>query len=143
MPLNVQCLLEAILVSLEQYAPSTYPTTLPIQAQSIDTSDMVPLCAILLEYALAYVPDSNGGPYLSNTDLDVFSANVILDDEKWNGGIGKHTFAQFSSPCSLADETSGIVARLWAKFEERISRSGLPCRFESAHRTERLDRVAL
>lgn len=102
--------------------PSSLSFTLP--HLSLETA--VPLAAVLLDYAIAYVPSAGHENVLSGIPLDFYECILAYHKEK--GQEATHTIMKFSCPARLAQEgptsSERIIQELQTMFAERLSHSG-------------------
>ncbi|KAI0695991.1 hypothetical protein BC835DRAFT_1414534 [Cytidiella melzeri] len=131
LPQGVNTLLNTLTALCTMYNTPTCPPLLVLDVahHKIPAMDLIPFTALLLEYPVAYVPDT-----ASSMSSGEIQAAV---------GTSAHTFMQFSCPRSLTEETGDLTSRLRERFVTRINDAGLQCELLVTSRTERLDRVAL
>ena len=146
MPSEVHRTLSRLYTTLKGCADAgvPYPSSIRVPTDEVvSAAHTIPLAAILLEYPVAYIPQSAPQTtFLSGVDLEVYSCTLIFNTP----GIvlpARHTFMQFSCPQSILPEVGDLAGKLNEKFTERVSQAGLPCTLEVTSRTKRLDRVAL
>jgi len=102
---------------------SSLSFTLPAHV-SLET--VVPLAAVLLDYAVAYVPSAGYENVLSGIPLDFYEC--ILAYHKAGGQEATHTVMKFSCPAGLAQGgptgSERIIQALQTMFAERLLSSG-------------------
>ncbi|KAF9046596.1 hypothetical protein BJ165DRAFT_1178222 [Panaeolus papilionaceus] len=104
----------------------------------------VPVAAILLDYPVAYVPNSTDGGPLSNVSLNFYEAILTWSSEvtptKHNKrDITQHSVMKFSCPSSLSEvdhlSPRAITNRLQIMFQERSTANGVDGSIEIIHST--------
>lgn len=106
----------------------------------------IPLAALLLDYLVAYVPETTEQSlFLSGGLLDLYEGVLYFEDP----AIQTHSLFKFSCPSILghthAEKLSSfnLLDRLRETFSARLQDSGLKATLKLLHTTEMLDRVAL
>ncbi|TFK61386.1 hypothetical protein BDN72DRAFT_849722 [Pluteus cervinus] len=106
----------------------------------------VPLAAVLLEYPVAYVPDSGQGNFLCNTPLDVYECCVGFAEPK--DQLESYRLFQFSCPSLASKSLSSLLplhvqTALHRRFQPRLDKlsPGITCRI--VRTTTVMDRLAL
>lgn len=143
-PVGVEVHLNGLRTSLLQSRSSNKPYPLSITASwpSDCPHEAVPIAAVLLEYPVAYVPNTTDSrPFLSDVDLEVFTCSLVSLNH--SSDRNEHVLLQFSCPRSLVAEIGDINEKLRKRFDPRILDADLPYEVHTSNRTERLDRVAL
>ena len=107
----------------------------------LSTEILVPLAAVLLEYPIAYVPNSGQKEFLAGVPLDVYTCRVQNYEH-----VDLGTLLKFSCPCATGEDIpaltpAALVESMRSKFQPRLDGLGLFVRVD--HRVETLDRVAL
>lgn len=123
--------------------PSSLSFTLPPHV-SLETA--VPLAAVLLDYAVAYVPNAGHENVLSGIPLDFYEC--ILAYHKTRGQEATHTIMKFSCPAGLTQggptSSERIIQELQTMFAERLSQSGDETMVVTVvHTVQSLDHVAI
>lgn len=145
----MQAALKAIRTQLLLHAHTTYPPTITIDDsdREVPPWDIVPLAGLLLEYAVAYVPDEQSmaaSGFMSGVELEIYSCALVWEDTEGPlDGVSNYTFVQFSCPSSVAQQTDDIGGRLHDRFTTRLASAGLDCTLRVSSHTTCLDRVAL
>ncbi|KAG6820715.1 hypothetical protein H0H93_012768 [Arthromyces matolae] len=139
-PFSTTLALESLLEDLIVQVPP--PPSIPIKSCSL-LKTAVPLAAILLEYPVAYTPETLESPFLCNVPLDVYECVVSF------GETTTHTLLKFSCPSELANQHPDALGQPYIKrllkerYLARIHRFKSEITFQIVHTTEQLDRVAL
>jgi hypothetical protein len=111
----------------------------------VSSETAVPLAAVLLDYAVAYVPSAGHEKALSGIPLDFYECIVAY--HKAGGQEATHTVMKFSCPAGLAQggptSSERIIRELQTMFAERLSQSGDETMAVTVvHTVQTLDHVA-
>ncbi|OCH91199.1 hypothetical protein OBBRIDRAFT_542773 [Obba rivulosa] len=139
-----------ILRNLSVFTEDPIPPYLTLTSQEpLDASALVPLAAFLLEYPIAYVPQSIGqSGYLTNVPLDVYECTLVWSDHATELSHGAHLMLKFSCPCAIGDVDKDVcppslVQHITRRFGERLTGVGFSGKLAVRHYTETLPRIAL
>ena len=105
--------------------------------------DAIPFAAIVLEFPIAYVPDSSEQTsFLENTPLDVYECSIPL---QFGEHKLEHGMLKFSCPSELTkpQEPDKIEKGLRERFSQRIHACGMTAEMVIKKTRVTLDRVAL
>ncbi|KAI0346033.1 hypothetical protein BDW22DRAFT_940954 [Trametopsis cervina] len=148
-PVGVQGVLETICTQLLEHSHTTYPPTIIIDDSDCEVPawDIVPLAGLILEYAVAYVPNEQSfaeSKFLGGVDLEIYTCVLSWQGTEGHlGGASEHTLLQFSCPSSIAQQTDSITRRIHERFTTRLAFASLDCKLHVSSRTTIPDRVAL
>ena len=105
--------------------------------------DAIPFAAIVLEFPIAYVPDSSEQTsFLENTPLDVYECSLPL---QFGEHKLEHVMLKFSCPSELTkpQEPDKIEKGMRERFSQRVHACGMTAEMVIKKTRVTLDRVAL
>ena len=139
----IQGLCETLDEILNSTRVSTISPKIDIPQDLSSPIDAIPFAAIVLEFPIAYVPDSSEQTsFLENTPLDVYECSLPL---QFGEHKLEHVMLKFSCPSELTkpQEPDKIEKGMRERFSQRVHACGMTAEMVIKKTRVTLDRVAL